>query len=57
MFLLFQEPETFSLAKADVGGEEFVQRRSFKADEFIKSNGLQLVSINWFNGVGDSWKA
>jgi phosphatidylethanolamine-binding protein len=44
------------LSKADVGGEEFTDRRAFKAVEFIEKHGLKLVSINWFLGVGDTWK-
>ncbi|GAB7365827.1 hypothetical protein MBLNU230_g7159t1 [Neophaeotheca triangularis] len=34
LFLLFKEPQGLKLDKSDVGGEEFVERRSFKADEF-----------------------
>jgi len=43
--------------KADVGGEQFVERRSFKAAEWVQKHGLKLVGVNWFSGVGDSYKA
>lgn len=45
-----------ALTKADVGGEEFVQRRSFDAVTFVEKNQLQLVSVNWMKGAGDGWK-
>jgi phosphatidylethanolamine-binding protein len=44
------------LAKDDVGGEEFVQRRSFQAAEFIEKHKLVLVGMNWMLGAGDGWK-
>ncbi|KAK5991783.1 OV-16 antigen [Cladobotryum mycophilum] len=56
LFLLFREPEGLALAKEDVGGEEFVQRRSFDPVAFIQRNKLQLVSLNWMKGAGDGWK-
>ncbi|KAK3311717.1 phosphatidylethanolamine-binding protein [Chaetomium strumarium] len=57
LFLLFREPEQgLLLEKADVGGEEFVQRRSFRAEEFVKKHGLELVGVQWMRGVGDGWK-
>lgn len=57
LFLLFQEPEDgLALEQSDVGGEEFVQRRSFKADEFVQRRGLRLVGVQWMKGVGDGWK-
>ncbi|KAL2831492.1 phosphatidylethanolamine-binding protein [Aspergillus cavernicola] len=56
LFLLFREPEGLSLSKEDVGGEEFVQRRSFKAAEWAAEHGLTLVGINWMLGAGDGWK-
>ncbi|KAL4946940.1 phosphatidylethanolamine-binding protein [Aspergillus filifer] len=55
LFLLFQEPEGLSLSKEDVGGEEFVQRRSFQAADWVKANGLELVGVNWMLGAGDGW--
>lgn len=55
LFLLFREPEGYSPSKEDVGGEEFTDRRSFKAAEWVLKHGLQLVSINWMLGVGDGW--
>jgi phosphatidylethanolamine-binding protein (PEBP) family uncharacterized protein len=55
LFLLFTEPQGFSIEKADVGGEEFVDRRSFKADEFVSKYGLELVGVQWMRGVGDGW--
>lgn len=55
LFLLFKEPESFSIEKGDVGGEEFVDRRSFGAREFVEKHGLQLVGVQWMRGVGDGW--
>ncbi|KAK0121676.1 hypothetical protein ONS95_009961 [Cadophora gregata] len=56
LFLLFREPAGgLSLSKADVGGEEFVDRRSFKAAEWVAKHGLELVSVNWMLGAGDGW--
>lgn len=55
LFLLYREPAGFSLSKEDVGGEEFVERRSFKADEFVARHELQLVGVNWMLGAGDGW--
>jgi hypothetical protein len=45
------------LKKADVGGEEFVDRRSFQVDDFVSKHGLELVGVNWFLGAGDGWEA
>ncbi|KAL7924349.1 phosphatidylethanolamine-binding protein [Trichoderma austrokoningii] len=56
LFLLFREPHGLDLAKEDVGGEEFVQRRSFDAIKFVERHQLQLVSVNWMKGAGDGWK-
>ncbi|RYP10708.1 hypothetical protein DL764_000498 [Monosporascus ibericus] len=55
LFLLFREPVGLALTKEDVGGEEFVQRRSFKPAEFAKKHGLKLVSVNWMTCAGDGW--
>ncbi|KAF1359218.1 PEBP-like protein [Lizonia empirigonia] len=55
LFLLFKEPESFSVEKGDVGGEEFVDRRSFGAREFVEKHGLELVGVQWMRGVGDGW--
>ncbi|KAL5357747.1 phosphatidylethanolamine-binding protein [Aspergillus floccosus] len=55
LYLLFREPERFALSKEDVGGEEFTQRRSFKAAEWVETHGLKLVGVNWMRGVGDGW--
>ncbi|KAF9697994.1 hypothetical protein EKO04_004493 [Ascochyta lentis] len=55
LFLLFKEPEGFSIEKSDVGGEEFVDRRSFGAREFVEKHGLELVGVQWMRGVGDGW--
>lgn len=55
LFLLFKEPEGFSIGKEDVGGEEFVDRRSFGAREFVEKYGLELVGVQWMRGVGDGW--
>lgn len=57
LFLLFKEPEGFSIEKSDVGGEEFVERRSFGAKEFVEKHGLELVGVQWMTGVGDGWTA
>ncbi|KAI0430367.1 phosphatidylethanolamine-binding protein [Xylaria sp. FL1042] len=56
LFLLYREPEGLSLLKEDVGGEEFVQRRSFKPAEFAERHGLRLVGVNWMYCAGDGWK-
>lgn len=55
LFLLFKEPQGFSVEKSDVGGEEFVDRRSFGAKEFVEKHGLELVGVQWMRGVGDGW--
>ena len=56
LFLLFRQTGASSIAKEDVGGEEFVQRRSFQAAEFIQKHSLTLVGLNWMLGAGDGWK-
>ncbi|KAI1108948.1 phosphatidylethanolamine-binding protein [Nemania sp. NC0429] len=58
LFLLYREPEggLLHLSKDDVGGEEFVQRRSFKPAEFAERHGLRLVGVNWMLCAGDGWK-
>ena len=55
LFLLFREPEEFEVGREDVGGEEFVERRSFPAGEFVEKYGLVLVGLQWMRGVGDGW--
>ncbi|CAH0050600.1 unnamed protein product [Clonostachys solani] len=55
LFLLFREPKGLDLSKEEVGGEEFVQRRSFDPAVFVSKNGLNLVSVNWMLGAGDGW--
>lgn len=55
LFLLFREPARLSLTKEDVGGEEFVERRSFKPVEFARKHGLELVGMNWMTCAGDGW--
>uniref|UniRef100_A0A0B7K6D1 Phosphatidylethanolamine-binding protein n=1 Tax=Bionectria ochroleuca TaxID=29856 RepID=A0A0B7K6D1_BIOOC len=55
LFLLFREPKGLDLTKEDVGGEEFVQRRSFDPAAFVSKYGLNLVSVNWMLGAGDGW--
>ncbi|KAL4759433.1 YbhB/YbcL family Raf kinase inhibitor-like protein [Aspergillus foveolatus] len=55
LFLLFREPEGLALSKEDVGGEEFVQRRSFQAAEWVQKHGLVLVGVDWMLGAGDGW--
>ncbi|KAI0440876.1 phosphatidylethanolamine-binding protein [Xylaria telfairii] len=56
LFLLYREPEGLRLSKEDVGGEEFVDRRSFKPAEFAERHGLRLVGINRTYRAGDGWK-
>ncbi|KAL2177788.1 phosphatidylethanolamine-binding protein [Thermothelomyces heterothallicus CBS 202.75] len=56
LFLLFAEPDGFRPEKGDVGGDEFVQRRSFPADEFVRRHGLRLVAAQWMLGAGDGWR-
>ncbi|KAK7951045.1 uncharacterized protein PG986_006773 [Apiospora aurea] len=56
LFLLYQEPDGMqTLSKADVGGDEFVQRRSFDATTFATRHGLVLVGMNWMTCAGDGW--
>ncbi|KAI1085032.1 phosphatidylethanolamine-binding protein [Whalleya microplaca] len=55
LFLLFREPDGLELRKEDVGGEEFVQRRSFRPAEFAQKHGLRLVGVNWMTCAGDGW--
>ena len=56
LFLLFEEKEGRGLEKADVGGEEFVDSRSFMAEDVVERKGLKLVGLQWMRGVGDGWK-
>lgn len=56
LFLLFRQPDGQDIRKEDVGGEEFVQRRSFEAAQFIEKHKLKLVGVNWMLGAGDGWK-
>ncbi|KAI0383518.1 PEBP-like protein [Hypomontagnella monticulosa] len=56
LFLLYREPAGLALTKEDVGGEEFVQRRSFRPAEFAEKHGLRLVGVNWMTCAGDGWK-
>lgn len=55
LFLLFRQPADFALTKGDVGGEEFVQRRSFDAAKFVSTHGLQLAGVNWMTCAADEW--
>lgn len=43
------------MGKETVGGDEFVDRRSFRAEEFVEREGLELVGMEWMRGVGDGW--
>ena len=43
------------LSKSQVGGEEFVDRRSFKPAQFAQDHGLELVGVNWMTCAGDGW--
>jgi hypothetical protein len=56
LFLLYRGKEGLKLEKEDVGGEEFVQRRSFQVKEWVEDKGLELVGVNWMLGAGDGWK-
>ena len=57
LFLLFEEKAgREGLDRDDVGGEEFVERRSFRAEELVKRKGLELVGVQWMRGVGDGWE-
>jgi phosphatidylethanolamine-binding protein len=57
LFLLYCEPEGFETGKADVGGEESVQRRSFDIKSWVEKHNLVLMGVNWMRAVGDGWKA
>ncbi|EKD17142.1 uncharacterized protein L3040_005363 [Drepanopeziza brunnea f. sp. 'multigermtubi'] len=53
LFLLFREPAGFKFARGEVGGDAFVERRSFDAAGWAAGRGLVLVGVEWFSGVGD----
>ena len=56
LFLLYREPEGAKKpGKADVGGEDFVDRRSFGAKEWVEKWGMELVGVNWMLGAGNGW--
>ncbi|KAH6634707.1 phosphatidylethanolamine-binding protein [Chaetomium sp. MPI-SDFR-AT-0129] len=59
LFLVFAKTANSELEgrfeKTDVGGDEFVERRSFGAGEFVRRFGLGLVGVQWMRGVGDGW--
>jgi hypothetical protein len=56
LFLLFEEKSGGEcLERDDVGGDEFVERRSFRAEELVARKGLELVGLQWMRGVGDGW--
>ncbi|KAK3904808.1 PEBP-like protein [Staphylotrichum tortipilum] len=56
LFLLFLESDGgLVLEKGDVGGEAFVDRRSFGVEAFVERCGLRLVAVEWMRGVGDGW--
>jgi phosphatidylethanolamine-binding protein (PEBP) family uncharacterized protein len=55
LFLLFEEKLGESIETSDVGGEEFEERRSFRAEELAAKKGLKLVGVQWMRGVGDGW--
>lgn len=57
LFLLFREPAPLDLKKQDVGGEEFVERRSFKPAELARKLQLTLVGLNWMRCAADDWTA
>ncbi|ROW15279.1 hypothetical protein VPNG_03005 [Cytospora leucostoma] len=55
LFLLYREPigHGLDIRAEDVGGEEFVQRRSFDPAHFAQKHGLELVGVNWMRVVAD----
>lgn len=55
LFLLYRESAGLDLKKADAGGEEFVERRSFKPAQFAEKFQLKLVAVNWMTCAGDGW--
>lgn len=57
MFQLFREPKggLGHLTKADIGGEEFVERRSFDSVGWAAARGLELVAANWMSCASDAW--
>jgi phosphatidylethanolamine-binding protein (PEBP) family uncharacterized protein len=56
LFLLFAEKAGGErVEKGDVGGDEFVERRSFRAEDLVAKKGLELVGVQWMRGVGDGW--
>jgi phosphatidylethanolamine-binding protein len=55
LFLLFEEKAGETIEKAEIGGDEFVERRSFRAEEVVQKKGLRLVGVQWMRGVGDGW--
>ncbi|KAL8372364.1 hypothetical protein RB595_001929 [Gaeumannomyces hyphopodioides] len=58
LFQLFREPEggLGALTKTDVGGEEFVDRRSFDSPAWAARHGLELVALNWMLCAADVWE-
>ncbi|KAI1263966.1 PEBP-like protein [Xylariaceae sp. FL1019] len=57
LFLLYREPEGSAFSKEDVGGEEFVQRRSFNPTDYAMRHRLILVGVNWMYCAGDGLHA
>ncbi|KAI5865904.1 phosphatidylethanolamine-binding protein [Durotheca rogersii] len=55
--LLYREPPggLRGLARADVGGDAFVERRSFAPAAFAARHGLVLVAANWMRCAADRW--
>ncbi|KAI9052039.1 hypothetical protein LZ554_004293 [Drepanopeziza brunnea f. sp. 'monogermtubi'] len=53
LFLLFREPAGFKFVRGEVGGDAFIERRSFDAAGWAAGRGLVLVGVEWFSGVGD----
>lgn len=55
---MYREPAGgLALEKADVGGEEFVDRRSFQPVAFAEKHGLTLAGVDWMTCAGDGWVA
>ena len=53
LFLLYREPSDLKeLSKEDVGGEEFVDRRSFGAKEWVEKWGVGVGGGDFFVGGG-----
>ncbi|OAA59925.1 phosphatidylethanolamine-binding protein [Cordyceps fumosorosea ARSEF 2679] len=57
LFLLYREPPGLALTRAEVGGDAFVERRSFDVAGFVAAHGLQLAGVNWMLCAADEQSA